>query len=35
MICRNFTDSPPTSLMTMTAIAFIKSNILNIVVSFN
>lgn len=35
MICRNFSDSPPTSLMAMTALVFIKSNILNIVVSFN
>jgi hypothetical protein len=35
MICRNFSDSPPTSLMNMAALVFIKSNILNIVVSFN
>ena len=35
MTCRNFSDSPPTSLMTMTALVFIKSNILNVVVSFN
>lgn len=35
MICRNFSDAPPTSLMGMTALIFVKSNILNIVVSFN
>jgi len=35
MVCQNFSDSPPTSLMGMSALVFIKSNILNIVVSFN
>ncbi len=35
MVCQNFSSNPPISLMGMTAISFIKSNIMNIVVSFN
>ena len=35
MSCKNFSDSPPASLMGMVALVFIKSNIINIVVSFN
>jgi hypothetical protein len=35
MVCKNFSTDPPVSLMAMTAISFIASNIMNVVVSFN
>ncbi len=35
MICQNYGTVAPISLMSMTAISFVKSNIIHIVVSFN
>lgn len=35
MVCQYYATDPPISLMGMTVISFIKSNIIHIVVSFN